>query len=340
MAIYKLQCGMIVDLKETTFESEGILERKNLQRILRDRITIISPDTMVVSEEFGEWEDSKRRVDLLGLDKEAQLVVIELKRNETGAYMDLQAIRYAAMLSTLTFERVVDIYAKYLSATRAEIGSARDCILRFLGWDEPREDKFATDIRIVLVAAEFSKELTTAVMWLNDRDLDIQCVRIKPYKSNDDGQLLVDIQQIIPLPEAIDYQIQIREKSELGKVAKAAASAKDYTRYNFEGDIYWKNRLVLAVVSAYVRDNPEVTIDLLRSQFPDELQGSYGVIQEAELIKSDLKKSQRFFIKDDEILELPDEQTKVVVCNQWGIDNIISFIDRAKKLGFEISESD
>lgn len=35
---------------------------------------------MVIAEEFGEWEDSKRRIDLLGLDREANLVVIELKR--------------------------------------------------------------------------------------------------------------------------------------------------------------------------------------------------------------------------------------------------------------------
>ncbi len=339
MAIYKLQSKEIIDLEATTFESEGILERKDLQNILRERIDIISPDILIISEEFGEWEDCKRRVDLLGIDKQAKLVVIELKRNETGAHMELQAVRYAAMLSTLTFERVIEIYTKFMNEKRGETFNPRNSLLKFLNWDEPREDMFATDVRIVLISAEFSKELTTAVMWLNDRDLDIQCVRIKPYKSKDDGQLFIDIQQIIPLPEATDYQIQIREKSELGKVSKEKASTKDYTQYNFEGGTYWKNRLVLAVVSAYVRDHSEVTIDILRNQFPDELQGSYGVIQEEESIKSDLNKSQRFFIKDNEILVLQKVQKKVVVCSQWGIDNIRPFIDRAKTLGFDIKES-
>jgi hypothetical protein len=43
---------------------------------------------------------------------------------------------------------------------------------------------------MVLASADFSKELTTAVLWLNERDLDIQCVRLKPYDSPEG--LLID----------------------------------------------------------------------------------------------------------------------------------------------------
>lgn len=47
-------------------------------------------------------------------------------------------------------------------------------------------------------------------MWLNDRDLDIRCVRLSAYKHDDD--VFLDVQQVIPLRETADYQIQIREK--------------------------------------------------------------------------------------------------------------------------------
>ena len=63
----------------------------------------------MIAEEFGQWEDSRRRIDLLGLDKGANLVVIELKRTEDGGHMELQAIRYAAMVSTLTFDKLITI---------------------------------------------------------------------------------------------------------------------------------------------------------------------------------------------------------------------------------------
>ena len=36
---------------------------------------------------------------------DANLVVVELKRTEDGGLMDLQALRYAAMISAMPFER-------------------------------------------------------------------------------------------------------------------------------------------------------------------------------------------------------------------------------------------
>ena len=109
MAIYEITKDQIRTVSETSFGKAGVRERGDLQRLLRDQIQIVSPDTLVVSEEFGDWEDSKRRIDLLGLDKEANLVVIELKRTDDGGHMELQALRYAAMISTMTFEKVVDV---------------------------------------------------------------------------------------------------------------------------------------------------------------------------------------------------------------------------------------
>jgi hypothetical protein len=214
MAIFEIASDNIRMIEETTFAAAGIPERAHLQRLLRKQIEIISPDTLIVAEEFCEWEDAKRRIDLLGVDTNAKLVVIELKRTEDGGHMELQAIRYAAMVSTMTFDKVVDVYADFLR----RIGSgadARKTLLEFLDWDEPDDDEFARDVRIVLASAEFSTELTTAVLWLNEQKLDIQCVRIKPYTDN--GRVLIDVQQVIPLPEAADYQVQIRDKKQKGK---------------------------------------------------------------------------------------------------------------------------
>lgn len=209
MAIYEITADSLRKIDETSFAEEGIKERNDLQRLLRMQIDVISPDTLVIAEEFGEWEQSKRRIDLLGIDKEANLVVIELKRNEDGGHMELQAVRYAAMVSTMTFDRAIEVYTDYLNKNGKQL-DARESLLDFLGWTEPDEDRFGQDVRIILASAEFSKELTTAVMWLNDRDLDLRCIRMKPYR--DEGKLLVDVQQVIPLPEAAEYQIQIREK--------------------------------------------------------------------------------------------------------------------------------
>ncbi len=218
MAIYEITKDQMRLVRETSFSTAGVRERGDLQRLLREQIQIVSPDTLIIAEEFGDWMDSRRRIDLLGLDKDANLVVIELKRTDDGGHMELQAVRYAAMVSQMTFDQAGEAYTTYLE-TQGREEDARERILEFLGWEDANDDQFAQDVRIVLVSAEFSKEITTSVMWLNEKGLDVRCVRLKPY--NLDGRTLVDVQQIIPLPEANEYQIQLREKKQQERKARS-----------------------------------------------------------------------------------------------------------------------
>ena len=90
IAIYRLTKDSLTALSDTQFGTEGFLEHKDLQRLLRTQIQALVSDLMVICEEFGQWVDSSRRVDLLCLDRDANLVVVELKRTEDGGYMELQ----------------------------------------------------------------------------------------------------------------------------------------------------------------------------------------------------------------------------------------------------------
>lgn len=210
MALYRMTHDAIAPLAATTFEERQLRETADLQRLLRNHIAVVASDLLVIAEEFAEWSDSRRRIDLLAIDREGHLVVLELKRGEEGGHMDLQAIRYAAMVSSMTFERAKAVFQSFLD--RHQPGEdAESRLLEFLQWDEPREEEFGRDVRIVLVAADFSKEVLTSVLWLNERDLDIRCVRLKPYLLN--SELVLDVQQVIPLPEAEEYQVRLREKA-------------------------------------------------------------------------------------------------------------------------------
>ena len=112
------------------------------------------------------------------------------------------------------------------------------------------------------------------------------------------------------------------------------AGKRDTTRFMFENNVYLKNRLVLAVVHAYVRDNPNITRDELKTVFPKSLQGSIGVVEFEEIAKLRPDYTVRFFTKDDEIIHLGDGD--MYVCTQWGILNIPNFIKCAVQLDYNI----
>jgi hypothetical protein len=224
-------------VQTTTFGTEGIVERSDLQRVIRDHVDVLLEGALVIAEEFGTWDDSRRRIDLLAIDRDANLVVIELKRGD-GALSELQAIRYAAMVSTMTFQQAITAHQTYLEA-RGSGGDARQRILDFLSWDDAIEDDFGQSVRILLAATTFPKELTTAVLWLNDNGLDIQCVRIQPYRLND--RILLDVQQLVPLPEAAEYQVRARAKRQIEK--RDRSSGRDFTKFDVCVDGIWEQRL-------------------------------------------------------------------------------------------------
>jgi hypothetical protein len=208
MPIVRITSDSIEPIEATTLTALGLRERADLQQLLKKNIAAIDPDLLLIGEEFGEWADSRRRIDLLAVDRSANLVVIELKRDD-DAHMELQALRYAAMIAPLTFDRVAAVYEAFVQREGQEI-DARARLLEFLGSDAEEAEPAISDVRIVLVASDFSRELTTTVLWLNERGLDIRCVRLKPYAVG--TVLLADVQQLIPLPEAEEYQVSLREK--------------------------------------------------------------------------------------------------------------------------------
>lgn len=107
----------------------------------------------------------------------------------------------------------------------------------------------------------------------------------------------------------------------------------DYTKYLYKGINYGKNRLVLAVITDYVRQHPELTYNQLKTVFPDSLQGTETFTTE-KIANS--KKDKRNFTKEDELINVVDEV--VSVSTQWGKFNIGRFLDKCKSLGIEVSE--
>ena len=249
MAIYKMvgDKETLVKVDPTSFGQEGMLERADLQRLLRNQPEVLEEGLLIISEEFGNWQDSNRRIDLLGLDTDSRLVVVELKRGETGRHMDLQAIRYAAMVANMTYQQAVDAYQDYLDKRANEDGNgdepddAENRLREHLPSNDQDDPVIHTEIpRIILASENFGKELTTCVMWLNDswlRDAgqEIKCVRLQPHRNGD--EVLIEASVVIPLPEASEYQMRIRKREQEIMPATSRKSERVQGAAAFEASI-------------------------------------------------------------------------------------------------------
>lgn len=320
MPLYDFSERSFNEVPLTSFAKLSIKERDDVQEALTKRIEVISPDTYVLTAEFGNWEDSRRRIDILGLDKDLGLVVIELKRTEDGGHLELQALRYAAMVSTMTFEQAVDTNQRYLASLGLEPASAEECIRKFLEVDDGPV-ALSNRVRIVLASAEFSKEVTSTVLWLNAQGLDITCFKLKPYHI--ENKTLIDVQQVIPLPEAAEFQVAIRQKSQATEAAQS--SGRDFTRYRVitaNGETFdglTKRALVFRLVKEAVRlgISPDSIADTVAWRRSTMFICADGKLSADELLETAaVKDPKRYFCNEHDLIHF-DGRT-YAMSNQWG----------------------
>lgn len=99
-----------------------------------------------------------------------------------------------------TKSEIRDIYQKYLGTG----GDASAKLSEFYDTDYEsiNLNPSGGDQRVILVAANFRKEVTSTVLWLRDHNVDITCLKVTPYKHDD--ELYLDVEQILPIQDIGD----------------------------------------------------------------------------------------------------------------------------------------
>ena len=223
-------------LESTSFSEVGFREREHLQEWLATMPealgAALGDDLLIIQKEFDGFEGTRERLDLLALDRSGQLVVIENKLDDSGRDVVWQALKYAAYCSSLKKAEIVGIFQKYLD--RHGIGEdAASAICGFLGEDTLDEVVLndGADQRVVFLAANFRREVTATVLWLRAHQIDARCIKVVPYKFGE--ELFIDLQQVIPTPEAADYMIRMAEKDSEEKSAQGAQRRSHQLRLAF-----------------------------------------------------------------------------------------------------------
>ncbi|MEM7072951.1 MAG: endonuclease NucS domain-containing protein, partial [Pseudomonadota bacterium] len=173
-----MQQNTMKQLSKANFSDSGIKERSHLQEWIADQPDALGEEFLIIQKEFAGFDDTQERLDLLALDTNGSLVIIENKLDDSGRDVVWQGLKYVAYCSTLSKTQIIDIYQAYLQ-TCDPGADASERICEFL--DAQSIDDVTlnsgSDQRLILVAANFRKEVTSAVLWLIEKGVRIQCMK-------------------------------------------------------------------------------------------------------------------------------------------------------------------
>ena len=222
----------LVRLRRRRFHDLKLQERPHLQEWLAQTPEALGEDLLVIQKEFDGFADTRERLDLLALDKEGRLVVIENKLDDSGRDVVWQALKYVAYCSSLKKAELVQIYQEYLAQWFDDQNAVTN-LCEFLDVEDLDDTVLnaGNEQRLILVAANFRKEVTATVLWLLGHGIRVQCFRVLPYSLGE--ELLIDLQQIIPTPEAADYMIGMAAKESEEKSVQGTQKRRHELRRAF-----------------------------------------------------------------------------------------------------------
>lgn len=167
---------------ESALKSEGRTEPYDLEPWIESRPEIVSPDLFIIGRQVSTKSGP---IDLLGIDKSGNTVIIELKRDELPREVLAQAIDYASDVSGWTVERLSEVCAAYLKKPLE------------LAFNEAFPDVDAETLninsaqRILLVGFSIESSLERMIEWLSEQyGVNVNAIVLHYVKTRSGDELL------------------------------------------------------------------------------------------------------------------------------------------------------
>ncbi len=125
-------------------------------------------------------------IDLLGLDKYGNTVVVELKRGKTPRETLAQLLEYASYVENLDYESLNEIFQAYAG----EEIPLEDYHSEFFRIDVEEKVSFNKSAKLVIVAQDVANSVKQTSLYLRRKGLDIYCMEFKYFLNRADERMI------------------------------------------------------------------------------------------------------------------------------------------------------
>ena len=194
---------ILQSVREINFSDFGFKERFDIQEWIESTPEVLGEELLIIAKEKSYFEGTRERPDLIALDKMGNVVVIELKRDDSGLNTEWQAIKYASYWSKFKLDDIIEVYTDYLKrkakvSSESEEDVASQKITEFV--NDGTLDNINVKQRIILVSHRYAREVISAVNWLIDSyKIDIKCIQLIPYYDSDKEAYYMQSNEILPV---------------------------------------------------------------------------------------------------------------------------------------------
>ena len=165
--------------KVTEYNHSPVSEETELEDYIESNPEIIEKDMMILKRQ--QPTDGGKFVDLLGLDKDGNVVVIEIKKESNEARKVItQTIEYGIWAEDLRYSEL-----NAIARENNKLGNFPNLEKMFQERiDEFQIDDFNADTKLYIVHEKIQDDIKKIAQWLHSKGINIYCVELNFHKQD------------------------------------------------------------------------------------------------------------------------------------------------------------
>ena len=206
---------------------DGRLSEKELEDYVVENPGLAGEDLLILGRQLHDFAEDQDRLDVLALDRDGEVVLLELKTSETFRVTDLQALAYAGAYADRPTEDLAETLRRSVEKAEpsspllvntglgpsASLDEVKEQIVEHVALDSFDEWRPSKHVRIKLIAPNFPQRVLKTVKWLGDvYGMPIEAIEVRLYEDNN-GRYQLTFERLLPLPteEAFDMTVRWTE---------------------------------------------------------------------------------------------------------------------------------
>ncbi len=193
--------GKMIPYKEKKFRDEN--KESDLESLLEKNPEYFFENSKILVIGRQITTNLNTFIDLLGIDKSGNTVVVELKRNKTPRDTIAQLLEYASFVEDLDYARLNEIYQNY----SGEDISLEDYHQQYFENEFDEKVSFNKFSKLVIVAQKITQEIKQTAHYLRKKGLDVYCLEFK-YFTTKSGEKIISSDVVVGEEEFIRHKVQ------------------------------------------------------------------------------------------------------------------------------------
>ena len=175
------------DGKITPYKKMPVSKEAEIEDFIEKNPEILEKDLIIIARQ-KETSDGKI-VDLMGLDKSGNVVIIELKKDNVARKVISQILDYAVWAEDLKYEELNSIFKDGPSTEYSTLNE------KFQDWTNEIETEFNQNQKLYVIGEEIDPRTEKLARYLRQKGIDIYCIEINFHEL--DGHRVVDKREIV-----------------------------------------------------------------------------------------------------------------------------------------------